>query len=428
MRAEQLSAENVKSAGSPDRRSLMRHVACVATALAVQLLAVPVDAADSRGALAKPRRPDLVGVGATATHQTLPVQRTQPGAAPVTPPAQPTLVQPTALAPSGPQQVNTRSASAQRNPALKPPGTPVLARTESEPPRDEGLVLDYVVASIKGEPLTLSDLRRYAEVHGERVGYEVKADDPEVKRVLRSMVLDELLRREAATMGLAVADEEVQAYVEEIKRQNGVDHSGLESILREKGMTFDEYRAQVRTDILRTRVLGARVRPKVRVLDEQVEAKAKSKTGSGGAGQRKAGSAPAGARLQQIVLRGGDVKDLHEQIEALKEKIEDGASWADAGGENYADLGSVRPEDLRDELRRAVEKLGPGEVSDVIELDDAVYLVGYSKEGEAPDEDASSDADLAQARRELTEEQFRKAVDEFLGVELPKKYDVQYKL
>lgn len=302
---------------------------------------------------------------------------------------------------------------------------PRLAKADVKKDADEAaalegaLVLDYVVASVKDDPITLSDLRRYASIHGEGLPETIDRNDPEVMRVLKSMVLDELVRREANSMGIAVTEDEVKAYINEIKQQNGVDEEGLRQILREKGMSLEEYLTQIRTDIIRTRVLGARVRPKVRVLEEEVQKKARERS--------KSVTIEKGAkRIHQIVVRELDPEDGRKRAQELREKLVEGESWSDVGGAEYADLGAMKPSDLRDELREAVEGLGDGEVSEPVEIDGTFYLVGVT--GVDGESGSLSEADTADVKRELSEEQFKKAVEEFLTVELPSKYDVQYKL
>ena len=83
--------------------------------------------------------------------------------------------------------------------------------------------------------------------------------------------VERLLQREAQEAGISVSDEETQAYLDEIKRQNNVDDEGFEELLEKQGFTLDEYLTQVRRDIVRTRILSMRVRKMINIVPEDVE-------------------------------------------------------------------------------------------------------------------------------------------------------------
>jgi parvulin-like peptidyl-prolyl isomerase len=287
----------------------------------------------------------------------------------------------------------------------------------------DGQLVDMILASIDGDPLTLRDLQHYISSHGEKTPPDILGGSPEVRHFLREMVIEELLAREAKSAGVTVNDDEIQAYIDEIKRQNGVDQQGFVDLLSAKGISLDEYKTQVRSDIIRTRILSSRVRSKINVLDEDIDAYLK---------EHPARVPESGEiHLEQIFLKtaegaGLDQREaLQRQAQELREKILGGSSMHAAGGENYSDLGFVRPADLRSDLKNALAKLQPGAISQPVVADNGVYLlkVKAGKNG------GSAEDEIRQSvRQELMEKRFKEAMDKFLNDELPKKYHVELKL
>ena len=149
------------------------------------------------------------------------------------------------------------------------PADPAALIADRPPGRVQ--LLDMVLASIEDEPITIADLRDYAEQQGRTLPENVLSGDPVVRQLLRDLVLTKLIEREAAASGISVSDEEVNAYINEIKRQNNVDDQGLARLLSSKGLSFEIYKRQVRDDIFKTRVVGMHVRNKVTVTDEEVQ-------------------------------------------------------------------------------------------------------------------------------------------------------------
>jgi len=76
-------------------------------------------------------------------------------------------------------------------------------------------IVDRIVATIDGEPITAFELRRYAEERG--------AERVQERTLLDALVTDKLLEKEIATLGIAARDEEIGRYIDEIKARNGMD-------------------------------------------------------------------------------------------------------------------------------------------------------------------------------------------------------------
>ncbi|GAB4529972.1 MAG: hypothetical protein Tsb0020_46620 [Haliangiales bacterium] len=98
------------------------------------------------------------------------------------------------------------------------------------------------------------------------------------QRKLREQMLDDLVSEEltiqaAREAKLAVEAREVQAALDEVKRQNNLDDDGLASALAQQGYTVQSYRQEVERRLLHLRAVNMLVRPRVTVTDEDVRAR-----------------------------------------------------------------------------------------------------------------------------------------------------------
>lgn len=92
-------------------------------------------------------------------------------------------------------------------------------------------------------------------------------------QTLDEMVNEELIVQAARNAKIEVEGSEVQAAVDEIKQQNKLDDAGLDQALAAQGYTLENYKADLRRQVLRFRAVNQLVGPKVQVTDEDVRAR-----------------------------------------------------------------------------------------------------------------------------------------------------------
>ncbi len=295
----------------------------------------------------------------------------------------------------------------------------------------EVIVIDEVLASVNGDPLTSADLNRYLESVG-KVAIEGLTSEQK-QEYLREMVAMQLLEKESETLGISVGSDEVDAYIKEIQRQNGVGDEQFNALLKEQGLNRKSYQEQVKRDIMKTRIISRQIRKRITISDEDVKRyleenpELKPQTGS--------------VRLQQISIpirvEKGNVLEKQAAAENLinsiriqlaekKEKDEIPALREIAPEEFFKDLGFVVANDLREDLKEIVKELEPGILSKAIVAPQSVeaYMVLSS---------VSSDGDIdeiliEEIRRVLYEKQYQTTAEEYLNETLPKKYLVEFLL
>ncbi|MCB0345340.1 MAG: SurA N-terminal domain-containing protein [Bdellovibrionales bacterium] len=302
---------------------------------------------------------------------------------------------------------------------------PLLSTNASalDGPEETVRVLDNVVAVIDGEPITSSELQEFKASHGQSVDEAASgAGAPTDKKMLQDLLLSRMLEREARELGVAVADMQIDTYIDQIQAQNNVDREGLVELLKGQGLTLEQYREQVRGDILRARVLSMRVTNKINIVDEDVDRFLEEHP------DRIPDS--SGLFIQQLSFM-YDPDDDDEKAAAEKkaqsaaEKLDKGEDPRQFGPDKYVDLGLVNPSDLRSDFREAVENLDDDDKTALIESAEGFYVLlvkGGVKEGEL------SEAFKDQIKFELKEKRFREATEKYILEALPEKYHVEMKL
>lgn len=284
-------------------------------------------------------------------------------------------------------------------------------------------VLDNVVAVLDGEPITASELREYRASHGSPVDEPGAGKSGSLDRkLLEDMLLSKMLQQEARELGIAVADVQIDSYVEQIQAQNGVDREGLIELLKSQGLTLEQYREQVRSDILRARVLSVRVSNKINIVDEDVERFLKEHP------ERVPES--DGIYVQQVSFPfeyDSEKSKLTAKsfAESAASELKSGADPRQYGPRRFVDLGYVDPADLRSEFRSALESMGKEEKTALVETPESFYVLLVK----ARIEDGELSEDFKnQIKSELKDKRFREATEKYITDSLPEKYQVEIKI
>ncbi len=137
-------------------------------------------------------------------------------------------------------------------------------------------VIERVVAVVNDKAIFLSDLRQRAAPFLPRV----MAAPSEVERMaaieqlynqlLERMVQEELFIQAAERMQVSVTRAEVDRAVGNVQRQARLSDADFWEAVRGQGFSPEQYRADVRRQLLRLKVLNMRARGRVNITDEQV--------------------------------------------------------------------------------------------------------------------------------------------------------------
>ena len=296
-------------------------------------------------------------------------------------------------------------------------------------------VVEQLIAVVNGEPYTLSNLSVYAKTKMGRAFpsgdlNQINASDREV---LEQFVTDKLLEVEVREAGISISDDEINRYIEQVKKSNRLTDEDLKIALGRDGMTLAGYRASVKAEMEKSEIIDRQVRRKVNITDEDVERyyKLNSKNYRGNERARirhillpLAESAPT-EQVQTAMAKG---KDLYQRITAgedfavLAREYSEGAGRNDGGEIGWVSRGTLIPgiEEV------AFQKLKVGQVSEPFRTSMGVHIVkleGREDGGVAP---------LSAVAPRIKEELLNKALQErfarWLKADLRRKHKVDIKV
>jgi peptidyl-prolyl cis-trans isomerase SurA len=244
------------------------------------------------------------------------------------------------------------------------------------------------VAAVVGDSLVLA-----SEVE-DRVG-PLMADvnhitDPEKRaaratalrhEVLERLIDDELILQQATELKLSISSDQVDASIEEIKKQNGLSDDQLREALRTQGMTMAAYRADLRRQLLRYRVLNIAVGSRVNISDDEVRAYYDRHMKDGSNVQVRAAhvfvAIPDGADAATAAEKQAQAQKILERAKAgedfakLARETSDDAATRNDGG----DLGYFGKDMLPKAIEELVFAMKIGDVRGPIRVDRGFHVI-----------------------------------------------------
>jgi peptidyl-prolyl cis-trans isomerase SurA len=138
-------------------------------------------------------------------------------------------------------------------------------------------IVDRVVAMVNGDPITLRQLQDRAG--SEWGSMERLAPGPErdrsrlalLRAAYEAVLDDRLIDAQAKALQVDASDAEVNAVVDNVRRQNGLDDAAFARALASEGLTLADLREQYRRRIKAQRVIAAKYGSRLSVSDDMVK-------------------------------------------------------------------------------------------------------------------------------------------------------------
>jgi parvulin-like peptidyl-prolyl isomerase len=247
-------------------------------------------------------------------------------------------------------------------------------------------VIEQILVKVNGEVFTKTDLEnrqvaRLRELQGLKVDLKTDANNDELRKSLDQITpallveaVDEMLVvQRARELGYTLGDDQFKTVLGSIRTQNKLEsEEAFEAALKQEGLTLAELRRNLERQIMWQRVQQNEVVNKVAMTEEEARAYYDSHlqefttpasvtlreiligTPTDARGVNVAADEAAQARVDEIrarVLAG-------ESFEKLAAEVSESASRSNAGL-----IGPIRLEDLSDELRKMIEAMKVGDVT-----------------------------------------------------------------
>ncbi len=156
--------------------------------------------------------------------------------------------------------------------AQAPPSSSTSPSTPAARPASRAL--DRIVAVVNDEVVTANELRvraRVAEAQLRRQKIQPPAADVLERQVLERMIVDRAQMQLARETGVRVDDATVNAALGRIAESNGLSVQALRQRLESDGVSFAQFRDDIRQDIIVNRLRDREVDSRIQVSDSELE-------------------------------------------------------------------------------------------------------------------------------------------------------------
>jgi peptidyl-prolyl cis-trans isomerase SurA len=265
--------------------------------------------------------------------------------------------------------------------------TSTVSAAGSDEDAKKGEIIERVVGVVNGEPLLMSELRTRATPflpklmqvpEAQRMGLMTQLYD----ELLTQLIDERLLEQEARKLSITVGSADVDRAVDNVQRQSGLQGQEFWDAVRGQGFTPEQYKGDVRRQLLRLKVVNQKVRSRINLTEEDVRRRYDEMLRQA---RRSALFNVANIFLPADPSSATELAKVRAEAEALRktltvETFDD--SMAKVGGGN---LGWVSQKDLPESLADALLSLEPGQISEPIRGPKGlhIFLLRERKEGES---------------------------------------------
>jgi peptidyl-prolyl cis-trans isomerase SurA len=252
-----------------------------------------------------------------------------------------------------------------------------------------GEIIEQILVKVNGDIFTKSDLeqRQVAALRqkGQAIDLKSDASNAELRKALDEITpqimveaIDELLIvQRGKELGYRLGDEQFKSVVDNIKKENKMEsEEQFQAALKAENMTMADLRRNLEKSMIFQRVQQNEVLGKIGVTDDEARKYYETHL-------NEFTTAPTVTLREILVSIPGDGKTLNVAAdEAAQAKAEDIRKRVTAGGENFeklageisdspskANAGLIGPlsvADISPELRKLIEGMKPGAVSEII--------------------------------------------------------------
>ncbi len=280
-------------------------------------------------------------------------------------------------------------------------------------------VVDRIVAVVNDDIIRLVELNKAAARYEEQIrskGYPPYRETEEIYKirtdVLNNLIDDKLADQEIKDSGIFVDDREVDAAIEQVKAMNYYSDEDLRAALTASGINMDEYRTEIKKQILRNNLVNIKIKSKIIITDTDIAAYYEKHPDKYAVKQKY--------MLRNIMMPypiGGDKQSreaVYSRMESVYKELSEGASFQEMAKKyseaiNAGDggkLGLFALDELTENIQAAVKELKAGEFSSITETEQGYQLFYVEKIEETAGRPLSEVTD--EIRKMLYEEEVNK--------------------
>jgi peptidyl-prolyl cis-trans isomerase SurA len=272
-------------------------------------------------------------------------------------------------------------------PAATTAPAPVLARPDARlaPPQAPRVVpVDRIVAVVNDEVITQNDLTQRVDLvtkQLQRQGGQLPASDALSRQILERMINDLLQVQLAKETGIKVDDATLDRTIERIAQENNLSMTDFRSALERDGVKYPKFREDIRNEILLARLREREVEKDIVVTDAEVEtellreSKEKSSESEFNISHVLV-LVPPQATPDQIEQRRRKAMLALSELRQGRNFAQVAAAYSDAPDATQGgNLGWRQSARLPALFLDVLEKLNPGDVSDILRSPNGFHIV-----------------------------------------------------
>ncbi len=289
-------------------------------------------------------------------------------------------------------------------------------------PADRELV-DRIVAIVNDDVIIASELDTSVT--------ELGGSNADKREILEKLISERLMTQQIQEAKIEVTADDIDRAIKDILRTNRITEAELQAAVEARGLSMDKYRADLKTQLIRLKLIDMKVRSRVVIPETEIKAEYERQTRN----EKKEEL----VRIRHIFLRWGDSPDPRERqrvleaARAARKRVADGESFEKVAKElsqgptaaSGGDLGEMSQQQMLPELAKGIEGLTPGQLTAPLETDSGVHVVLLE------DRRKKASTAYAEARNRIYQELYQKEVEAQMKVwleELRKQAAVSIKL
>jgi len=247
-------------------------------------------------------------------------------------------------------------------------------------------IVDRIVAVVNDDIITLFELNRLFQPYADKIrarGYPLEKESKmlfKVREDILNQVIDQKITdQEIKRSKITISEKEIDRTIERIKEANYYTDEDLRAALVKDGLTMEEYRKQMKEQILRKRLVNLKVTSKIVITKEDIKSYYENHSDKYG-GEKK-------YHLRNIIMKVSPLVDEKEKLEVktrmdeVLAKLKTGQSFASMAmtySESLAseggDLGLFGLDELSPQLQKAIKGMKAGEFTPVIDTDQGYQI------------------------------------------------------
>lgn len=248
----------------------------------------------------------------------------------------------------------------------------------------DAVLIDRVVAVVNKDVVTLTELaERTASAEQELRRQRIAAPERAVleRQVLERLVLDKAQLQLAADTGMRVDELQLDRAVQRVAQNNGMALAEFRRALERDGVEFERFRAELRQQILLTRLREREVDDRVQVSEAEIDAYLEENKASLAAKVEYEAAhilvrVPEQARPEQVEQARARALRVRDEARAGGDFARLAASYSDAGDALQGGaLGWRAPGRLPELFAEALTGMQPGAVSDLLRSPAGFHVV-----------------------------------------------------